>query len=58
MRRSLLVPLCLRPGRDPEQLVSTRDYLKAVGMFRDYFDARQDPDFTQVGVQTHWDMQQ
>lgn len=38
--------------------MSTRDYLKAVGMLRDYFDARQDPDFTQVGVQTHWDMQQ
>lgn len=38
--------------------MSTRDYLKAVGMFRDYFDARQDPDFTQVGVQIHWDMQQ
>lgn len=44
--------LCLVPGRDPEKLASTRDYLKAVGMFRDYADPLQDPDFTQVGGET------
>ncbi|XP_003966778.2 cytoplasmic aconitate hydratase [Takifugu rubripes] len=35
-------------GRDPEKLVYITAYLKAVGMFRDYTDTCQDPDFTQV----------
>lgn len=39
-------------------LVSLRDYLKAVGMLRDYANARQDPDYTQVGVQSHGELQQ
>lgn len=40
------------PGREPEKLVYITEYLKAVGMFRDYTDACQDPDFTQVWAQT------
>ncbi|CAN9509785.1 unnamed protein product [Ophioblennius macclurei] len=35
-------------GRDPEKLLRTTKYLKAVSMFRDYSDGTQDPDFTQV----------
>ncbi|XP_036406679.1 cytoplasmic aconitate hydratase [Megalops cyprinoides] len=35
-------------GRDPEKLSYISQYLQAVGMFRDYSDASQDPDFTQV----------
>ncbi|KAJ8385249.1 hypothetical protein AAFF_G00191260 [Aldrovandia affinis] len=35
-------------GRDPEKLIYISQYLKAVGMFRDYSNASQDPDFTQV----------
>uniref|UniRef100_H3CI89 Cytoplasmic aconitate hydratase n=1 Tax=Tetraodon nigroviridis TaxID=99883 RepID=H3CI89_TETNG len=35
-------------GREPETLATVRDYLKAVGMLRDYADAGQDPEFTQV----------
>lgn len=43
------------PGRDAETLVHVTEYLKAVGMFRDYTDARQDPDFTQVWAPTRRD---
>ncbi|KAJ8268926.1 hypothetical protein COCON_G00115330 [Conger conger] len=35
-------------GRDPEKLHYIGEYLKAVGMFRNYSDASQDPEFTQV----------
>ncbi|KAG9334459.1 hypothetical protein JZ751_007657 [Albula glossodonta] len=35
-------------GRDPEKLSYISQYLKAVGMFRDYNDISQDPDFTKV----------
>ncbi|KAI1888534.1 hypothetical protein AGOR_G00186160 [Albula goreensis] len=35
-------------GRDPEKLSYISQYLKAVGMFRDYNDVSQDPDFTKV----------
>ncbi|XP_047452821.1 cytoplasmic aconitate hydratase [Mugil cephalus] len=35
-------------GREPEKLAYITNYLKAVGMFRDYNDTSQDPDFTQV----------
>nr|XP_019955633.1 PREDICTED: cytoplasmic aconitate hydratase [Paralichthys olivaceus] len=35
-------------GRDSKKLDYITKYLKAVGMFRDYTDASQDPDFTQV----------
>lgn len=35
-------------GRDPEKLNYISQYLKAVGMFRDYSDPSQDPEFTQV----------
>ncbi|KAJ8262084.1 hypothetical protein GJAV_G00162000 [Gymnothorax javanicus] len=35
-------------GRDPEKLNYISQYLKAVGMFRDYSDTSQDPEFTQV----------
>ncbi|KAJ8382094.1 hypothetical protein SKAU_G00028720 [Synaphobranchus kaupii] len=35
-------------GRDPENLSYISQYLKAVGMFRDYSDVSQDPEFTQV----------
>ncbi|XP_063049982.1 cytoplasmic aconitate hydratase [Engraulis encrasicolus] len=35
-------------GRDPEKLQYIADYLKAVGMFRDYSDETQDPEYTQV----------
>ncbi|XP_035281139.1 cytoplasmic aconitate hydratase isoform X2 [Anguilla anguilla] len=35
-------------GRDPEKLQYISQYLKAVSMFRDYSDASQDPEFTQV----------
>ncbi|XP_073330604.1 cytoplasmic aconitate hydratase [Pagrus major] len=35
-------------GREPEKLAYITKYLKAVGMFRDYNNVSQDPDFTQV----------
>ncbi|XP_013872919.1 cytoplasmic aconitate hydratase [Austrofundulus limnaeus] len=35
-------------GREAEKLSYITKYLKAVGMFRDYNDAAQDPDFTQI----------
>lgn len=35
-------------GREAEKLAFISKYLKAVGMFRDYNDVSQDPDFTQV----------
>lgn len=35
-------------GREAEKLSSISKYLKAVGMFRDYNNVSQDPDFTQV----------
>lgn len=35
-------------GRDAEKLSYIMKYLKAVGMFRDYNNVSQDPDFTQV----------
>ncbi|XP_008303429.1 cytoplasmic aconitate hydratase [Stegastes partitus] len=35
-------------GREPEKLTDIAKYLKAVGMFRDYNNVSQDPDFTQV----------
>uniref|UniRef100_A0A667YMQ8 Cytoplasmic aconitate hydratase n=1 Tax=Myripristis murdjan TaxID=586833 RepID=A0A667YMQ8_9TELE len=35
-------------GREPEKLAYITKYLKAVGMYRDYNDASQDPDFTKV----------
>uniref|UniRef100_A0A8C4GKU6 Cytoplasmic aconitate hydratase n=1 Tax=Dicentrarchus labrax TaxID=13489 RepID=A0A8C4GKU6_DICLA len=35
-------------GREAEKLAYVTKYLKAVGMFRDYNDVSQDPDFTQV----------
>ncbi|KAM4536504.1 cytoplasmic aconitate hydratase [Odontesthes bonariensis] len=35
-------------GREPEKLAYITKYLKRVGMFRDYNDVAQDPDFTQV----------
>ncbi|XP_037530747.1 cytoplasmic aconitate hydratase [Nematolebias whitei] len=35
-------------GREAEKLSYVTKYLKAVGMFRDYNDAAQDPDFTQI----------
>ncbi|KAG7461910.1 hypothetical protein MATL_G00196130 [Megalops atlanticus] len=35
-------------GREPEKLSYISQYLQAVGMFRDYSDVSQDPDFTQV----------
>ncbi|XP_041925952.1 cytoplasmic aconitate hydratase [Alosa sapidissima] len=35
-------------GRDAEKLTYITRYLKAVGMFRDYSNESQDPDFTQV----------
>ena len=41
--------MCL--GRDPEKLSFITDYLKAVGMFRDYSNESQDPEFTQVTSQ-------
>lgn len=49
-----ILKLCLSfgQGRDPEKLVYITKYLKAVGMFRDYTDTCQDPEFTQVWFQT------
>lgn len=41
-------PLC--SGREPEKLAYITKYLKAVGMYRDYNDASQDPDFTKVSL--------
>ncbi|XP_072232967.1 cytoplasmic aconitate hydratase [Leuresthes tenuis] len=35
-------------GREPEKLAYITKYLKRVGMFRDYDDVAQDPDFTRV----------
>ncbi|XP_017285834.1 cytoplasmic aconitate hydratase [Kryptolebias marmoratus] len=35
-------------GREAKKVSYTTKYLKAVGMFQDYNDAAQDPDFTQV----------
>ncbi|KAM9717826.1 cytoplasmic aconitate hydratase [Menidia menidia] len=35
-------------GREPEKLAYITKYLKAVGMFRNYNDVAQDPDFTKV----------
>lgn len=35
-------------GREPEKLKYITEYLKAVGMFRDYSNEAQDPQFTQV----------
>ncbi|KAM9424095.1 cytoplasmic aconitate hydratase [Pholidichthys leucotaenia] len=35
-------------GREPEKLAYVTKYLKVVGMFRDYNDVSQDPEFTQV----------
>ncbi|XP_054912359.1 cytoplasmic aconitate hydratase isoform X2 [Poeciliopsis prolifica] len=35
-------------GREPETLAYITKYLKATGMFRDYNNTAQDPDFTQV----------
>ena len=40
--------LFLFAGRDPQKLAYITEYLKAVGMFRDYNNVSQDPDFTQV----------
>uniref|UniRef100_A0A8D3BA08 Cytoplasmic aconitate hydratase n=1 Tax=Scophthalmus maximus TaxID=52904 RepID=A0A8D3BA08_SCOMX len=37
-------------GRDVEKLAYITKYLKSVGMFRDYSDISQDPDFTLVSV--------
>ena len=35
-------------GRNPESVACVEAYLKAIGMFRDYNDASQDPVFSQV----------
>lgn len=40
-------------GRSAEKLSYVTQYLKAVGMFRDYSDADQDPEFTQVPHQSN-----
>uniref|UniRef100_A0A665UP56 Cytoplasmic aconitate hydratase n=1 Tax=Echeneis naucrates TaxID=173247 RepID=A0A665UP56_ECHNA len=37
-------------GREEKKLAYITKYLKAVGMFRDYNDVSQDPDFTQVSL--------
>ena len=35
-------------GRDKEKVKHIKQYLQAVGMFRDFSDSSQDPDFAQV----------
>lgn len=35
-------------ARDSHQLVYVKEYLKAVGMFRDYSNSNQDPVFSEV----------
>ena len=35
-------------ARDPHRVSCAREYLKAVGMFRDYSDSNQDPVFSEV----------
>lgn len=35
-------------GRDEEKIEHIRKYLQSVGMFRDFSNSSQDPDFTQV----------
>uniref|UniRef100_A0A673B098 Cytoplasmic aconitate hydratase n=1 Tax=Sphaeramia orbicularis TaxID=375764 RepID=A0A673B098_9TELE len=40
-------------GREAEKLAYITKYLKSVSMFRDYNEVSQDPDFTQVSVETH-----
>lgn len=37
-------------ARDPHRVSCAREYLKAVGMFRDYTDSNQDPVFSEVCV--------
>lgn len=37
-------------GRDQEKINHIRKYLEATGMFRDFNNSSQDPDFTQVPV--------
>lgn len=44
---SRFVSVCFA-GRDAEKLAYITEYLKAVGMYRDYNSVSQDPDFTQV----------
>lgn len=42
--------LCYRRplGREENRVKHIKEYLQAVGMFRDFSDPSQDPDFTQV----------
>ncbi|XP_029464445.1 cytoplasmic aconitate hydratase [Rhinatrema bivittatum] len=42
------VKYLLQTGREEEKIQYIQKYLEAVGMFRDFSDAAQDPDFTQV----------
>lgn len=37
-------------GRDEDKIRHIRKYLEAAGMFRDFSNSSQDPDFTQVGL--------
>lgn len=44
---------CVLSGRDAEKLSYIAQYLKAVGMFRDYSNQAQDPEFTKVHTHVH-----